>query len=529
MINQPSNIFDIISGARADYDAMRDSRHVRKRTGLAPGGGSADYHVRNEQQYLNLIEKARDLERNASIIGTSIEKAAHNVVGDGFVVCPDTGDKKLDADLYDRWTEWTEDESACDITGERTWSEMEIVSVISQIRDGDIIGIGTKDGQLQLVEGHQCRNPRRWESGSNKKNTVLGVQMNEVRKRTKYHIRTDSIDPYKTTQTEKSIAYDVRDGEGMRQLFHYYVSARSSATRGVTALSPCFQKVEMFEDLDFAKLIQAQAVSCFAIIRTREQTKHTGLPTRVTPYGNQTTEVDSDGTSRLLDELSGPMEVRAAPGEKIEGFSADVPNTNYFEHAKMLLSMFFINIGLPYVMGMMDASETNFSGWRAAMEEAKKGFRRNQRSLRDRWHRPIYHWKLAQFAADDSAIRAAQQRLKDSFFRHTWRLPKWPYIQPVEDSAAQAFRMRNGLISPRRLHGELSQDWEEIVAETIADNQFAITRAMEAANAINAQYQPSQPVHWRELMSLPTPDGINLTLPMQQPQQQPNGAPNRGN
>ena len=86
-----------------------------------------------------------------------------------------------------------------------------------------------------------------------------------------------------------------------------------------------------------------------------------------------------------------------------------------------------------------------------------------------------------------------------------------------------------GGVRPRRLHGELSQDWEEIVAETIEDNRFAITSAIEAAQQINSQYELAQPVHWRELMSLPTPDGINLTLPMQQPQQQPNGAPNRGN
>jgi hypothetical protein len=80
--NIAENLFEF----KSDYDAARESNYVRSRSGLAPMGGGADYHVRNEVQYLKLIERARDLCRNASIVGKSIEKAANNVVGDGFVV-----------------------------------------------------------------------------------------------------------------------------------------------------------------------------------------------------------------------------------------------------------------------------------------------------------------------------------------------------------------------------------------------------------------------------------------------------------
>jgi hypothetical protein len=37
-------------------------------------------------------------------------------------------------------------------------------------------------------------------------------------------------------------------------------------------------------------------------------------------------------------------------------------------------------------------------------------------------------------------------------------------------------------------------------------------RAIEAAEEINAAH-PAASVHWRELISLPTPDGIQIALP----------------
>ena len=47
---------------RADWNMSRESRFVRRRTGLPSSyGASADWHYRNENDYYNDIEKARDL------------------------------------------------------------------------------------------------------------------------------------------------------------------------------------------------------------------------------------------------------------------------------------------------------------------------------------------------------------------------------------------------------------------------------------------------------------------------------------
>lgn len=510
---------------RTDYDAMFESRFVRTRTGLAPMGGGADYHIRNETRYLKLIEMARDMERNDSIIGKTIERAAINVVQDGFTLCPETGDDALDRAIFDRWQDWATDREQCDVAGESCWHEMEQLAVHSMLRDGDILGLGTADGPLQMIESHRVRNPGKTKADN--RNIIIGVEVDDLHRRIRYHIRPESWDPQQSTQKMTSQAYDVRDEKGVRQVFHFYQPNRSSATRGLTALAPVFQIAGMFEDLNFAKLVQAQVVSCFALFRYQEASSPSSdiLPS-VQAYGVQTTENQGDGTTRLIDDLAPGVELTGKPGERLEGFSPDVPNTNYFEHAKLLLSMIAVNLGMPYSMLMLDSSGNSWSAVRVDYDEARRGFKRIQQSLIERWHEPIYLWKLRHFAAEDPAMMSQLVRLGRRFFRHQWRPPTWPYVQPVDDATGQLLRVRNGLTSPRRLHGELSQDWEEIAAETVADNAIAIKTAMAAAEQINATRGEQSPVHWRELLSLPTPDGLTLTMPVatsstpQQPQQQ---------
>lgn len=494
--------------ARADYDAMRESRFVRRRLGLAPQGGSADYHVRNEPQYLDLIEKARDMARNDNVIGKTIEKAATNCVQNGFVLDPKTGDKALDADLKARWKEFANNPDECDIQGESTWNEIEHTVVTSILRDGDIFAIGTQDGQVQMIEGHLVRNPYAFKK--NKLNTVIGIELNQYRKPTRYHIRQEPNDPFRTSNRSTSTAYRARDAQGHKQVFHIYDRTRFSQTRGVTALAPVFQIGGMFEDINFAKVVQQQVASCFAVLRYREAGTAGMFPT-INNKDLGPTSTDAT-TGRITPELAPGMEYTADVGEKLEAFSPNIPNAEYFQQAKMLMQMIGINIGVPYVEMMMDAESTNFSGFRGALDTARRNWRKVQTRLREHLHEPVYRWKVRQWMAEDGALSRAAEASGVNILSHDWRPPSWPYIQPIDDAAGQLLRVRNGLISPRRLHSEMSQDWQEIAIETIEDNAFAIHRAIRAAQALAER--TGVDVHWRELLALPMPDGLQITAPI---------------
>jgi capsid protein len=230
------------------------------------------------------------------------------------------------------------------------------------------------------------------------------------------------------------------------------------------------------------------------------------------PTGEVSQQLLADGSTRQLEGLSPGMEILSAPGETLSGFSPSVVNADFVSHVRLILQLIGINLGLPLVMVLMDASETNFSGWRGAVDEARRHFRRNQRHLICKFHTPVYQWKVRQWLAEDSALARAAKRSKIDIFGHRWNRPGWPYIDPLKDVGADLLEESNGLISPRRLHARKGAEFKDIWRETIEDNSARIAAAMAATILLNKKAPPGQEVHWREVASLPLAKGLTVKL-----------------
>ena len=506
MTTTPKGIQSSFADIRADYDATRHSRFVRRRTGVAAMGSGPDYHFRSESKYYDLIEQARDMDRNDALVGILADRRVDNIVQSGFTLDPKTGDKGLDNALWQWWEDFSNDPDQCDIAGECTWKEIERQACRSESIDGDIVVTGTEEGSYQLLESHLIR------TKSKVDNTFLGVTTNRVGKREQYHV-AEELSEFGSFGDSTPI--DVRNADGIRQVFHVYNPNRVNPTRGVTLLAPIFSISGMLEDINFAKLVQQQVVSCFAIFR-KLAAGQSGLPSVDGVYGEASTQQTDSGV-RQIEGVSPGMEIVGQPGEELQGFSPNVPNSEYFQQVKLMLQIIGVNFGLPLCLVLMDGSETNFSGWRGAVDEARKGFVADQMNLVRRLNRPAYKWKLSQHLAEtkDKALKTAYKDIGERIFQHNWNLPTWSYIEPVADAEGDATQLRNALTSPRRLHAARGKDWEEIAEESIADNAYAIERAAKQAAEINAQFPDSPMVNWRDLISLPMPQGV--TVAMQDP------------
>lgn len=484
----------------------RESRFVRRRTGLAPLGGTADYHYRNETAYYRDIEKARDMDRNDAIVGQTIDRAVSNIIQDGFTLDVKTGDTGVDEALKDYWLDWAGSPDSCDIAGEMAFNDFERHVMRSTLVDGDNATIGTRNGSLQFFEGHTIQ------SSGRSNNIVLGVELDAYRKRLRYHFKTDSITPngIKTSIEEPR---SVRDENGIRTLFHMYNAKRVTQTRGVTALAPVFALCGMFEDINFAKLVQQQIVSCFAIFREQTAIGSDGSPpsTAGDEFGDVSFEATESG-ARTIKGIAPGMEFIGNPGEKLQGFSPNVPNAEFFDHVKLMLRLISVNLGLPLNVMLMDSSESSYTGHRGAKLEAVKGWKHNQNQLKLRFHKPITLWKFRQFIDSDPALRRAEAKLGKRIFSHHWNTPSWESVDPIKDAQADALELQNALTSPRRLHGRKGQDWGEVASEMVEDYAMAIILAKRQAMEINQTIQDEQPVHWRELLPIVMPNGLKMDL-----------------
>lgn len=514
----PQNLQESFQNQKADYNMSRQSKFVRLRYGLPSTGASADWHYRSESLYYRDIEKARDMDRNDSIVGQAVTRVVDNTVQDGFPLDVKTGDRYLDADLKAMWGEWTSRAENVDFEGEKTWNEIECHTLRAVIVDGDHAILPLANGRLQMLEAHTIQT----RGHSDNENVVLGVKKNEHNQREGYYILRDDIDG-KTNRKQKEEYIEARDKDGNRQVLHQYHPKRVSQTRGVTSFAPIFETAGLYEDINFAKLVQQQAVSSFVFLR-HQGFYPDGTPTpqskgrnrggsSPTPAGAPDPEATVSALGQGQTKHIGPgTELIVPAGEKVEGFSPRVPNAEFFMHIRLMLQLIGVNLGLPLGMMMMDATEGNFSSWRGAFDEAKKGFQSNQRALRGRLHTPVYEFKVRQWLAMDPALRMASQLSGIDIFGHEFGLPGWRYIDPLKDAQGDAFQIQNALTSPRRSHAARGQDWDVVSDEIVEDNMTMIIKAKRAAMEINETLQDGQPVHWRELANMPIPSGMKMDL-----------------
>ncbi|HUX15248.1 MAG TPA: phage portal protein [Phycisphaerae bacterium] len=495
-------------GLRDDYNAARTSRFRRKRLGINPSGSSADYHYRSESDYLRMMELSREFFRNDVVVGQGVRRLIDNCIQDGFSLDPQTGDEALDLELWERWDAFAREPDACDLAGRLDFHAMERLVLQATIVDGDILALATQDGPLELIEAHRLRGPANAQTPPDTA-LVHGVLLNQHRRPLQYWITRDDLSPLAALKANADMAkYDARDKAGERQVFHIFRPDRVSQTRGVTAFAPIVDAIGMHDDIQFAKLVQQQIVSCFGFIRARQMDFGGNAPAA---HGDTSTETLRDGSSRTVEGIAPGMEMTSEPGETITAFSPNVPNAEFFDHASLILTFISINLNLPLAVLLLDPSKTNFSGWRGAIDQARMGFREIQRWLAGAFHRPVYRFKVRQWLAEDAALAKLAAQLGPKMFAHRWNPPTWAYIEPLKDGQADLLQVRNALTSPRRLHARRGADWDEVFTEIIADNSAAITAAKTAAAGINKQFPDDDaPVHWREILSLPTPDGVQI-------------------
>jgi len=494
---------------RADYAIGENNRFTPAPRGVASTGSGADYHYRSESRFLRAIERARHYDRNDMVVGQGVNRLCANVVQTGYNLDVQTGDEKLDAELEKMWWEWAEDPDLCDLEGEKTFYDLEQLTLRQTVVDGDALALLLGAGSIQLIEAHQLRTPAYFRN-----KLVHGIQLDpKTRQRVAYYVMDESLDPLQPAgRGDKYTKYDARSADGERHVLHLYDPRRYTQRRGVTALAPVGETIGMHGDVQFATLVKAQVASAFAILEENVNGVQPPVTGRPVTTGSSSTETLEDGTTRTNQGISPGMRVKAAPGYKLTGFSPNIPNPEFFPHSMLLLTFIAINLDLPVHVLLLDPSKTNFSGWRGAIDQARIRFRQIQQWHIRRFHSPVYRWKLRQFAEMYPDIRAKRDVLGPQFFNHHWHPDAWSYIEPNKDAAADLLQTSNLMLSERRRAMRLGMQFKPLVQEIIEDRVHIIREAQKAADALNAEFSGKLELTWRDIAPLPTPQGITGTL-----------------
>lgn len=494
-------VTDTFRGLKSSYQLGENNRFVAKLRGIYPLGSGADYHYADEYKFYTAIERAREFDRSNMILGQGVDRLVDNVLQDGLAPDPDSGNDEVNDALKAFWWDWTSRPTACDAGRRLTFDRMAKLTLRSVITDGDILHLLLKErGCLQPIEAHRLVTPH-----NTTRNVVHGVLLDEFGGPIEYWIAPESSDRYHLVDRVKDVARRrAFDENGEPLVLHVYNPKRFSQSRGISAFNPITFALGMHDDLQFANLVKAQVAACVALFR--ELPESAGVLPRPA-VGPQADEEMDDGSTRRREGRFPGGDYEGRPGEKLIGFSPNIPNPEFFEHASMILGFIAATLGIPVAVLLLDPTKTNFSGWRGAIDQARMGFRNIQGWMRSAFYDPVYRWKVGQWTAVDRAFADLVRRTGADPYSVKWQLPRWPYIEPLKDALADAMRIEKNLSSPRRVAADRGEDYDELVEEIVADQGALFREALEEAKAINAEF-PEARVDWRELINRQTTQSV---------------------
>lgn len=487
-----------MSEIHAGYFAGGTTRFLPRPPGIQASGSGADYHYQTESNYFLMVERARFDDRENMMLGQGINRMVANIVQNGFALQVQTGDDSIDADLTAAWNEWANDPDACDYDGERDFEQIARGLLRNRTVDGDIFALPTTGGNVQVVENHRVRNP----FGARTKITdgtgvVHGVELRNNRRVAFHFTRDDLSATGQITRKTRMRRISARDRGGNRQVFQVYDPRRFSQRRGVTAFAPIVFPTRYHDDLQFAALVNAKRSSFIALFRELAQ-DIPALPGRDRQAGTRTEVTREDGTTRTEEAGMPGQTVRGNPGERLKPWAPNIPAASFFDHSDMLLGFVACNLDLPIMVFKLDASQTNFNGYRGVIDQARMRFTQIQSDMIVQFHSPCFKWKVRQWMQRDPALRSAANRSEINILGHRWTPRGWPYIQPVQDAAADDLRLAKNLISGRRRAQERGIDFDDLTTEIVEDRATLIRKALKTAEEINRDFTDAG-VTWREI------------------------------
>ena len=483
MVKTPKafNVSEAFFEAKNDYRASKHTRFTPQLRGVSPSGSGADYHYRNETAYLHMIERARDIERNDPIVGSGIRRLTANVVQEGFTPDPDTNSRDLDSRLKELWHAWANDPDQCHSEQEFDFFQIERLVFSSIIRDGDIFPMMLRDMSIQPVEGHRPRTPLR-----TTRNVVHGIHLDERARRQEVWLSKEDLSPHQSVSHVRDIsARSFRDQDGNRQVLQCYFPRRFSQRRGVTALAPITDVAGMHDDLQYAAMVKQQLSALLVFLE--QQDPNAPAPIGGPGMGPGPTNGElGHGLQNTLSQLGAGIHYRAPRGAKVEGFSPNIPGEGFLDHSMLLMTFIAINLDLPLQVLLLDPTKTNFSGWRGAVEEARKRYREMQRDLVSQFHRPIYKWLVRRWIQTDPLASQFAAQPGVNPLHHKWQKPSWPYIEPLKDSQSDNLQRVGFLNSDSRIQAARGRDWDEVAKEIAKDRGILIRNLFTEALDIHS-------------------------------------------
>lgn len=402
------------------YNAIKNTRY-RSTRGVDP--------IRSEEIELGnydrdrLVSACLEFKRNNPIVSSISRLRKTDVVGKGLVPQANTGSDSLNAEIEERWEEFSKNP---EVTGQMDMRELQQQMVDALLFYGDC-GLIVLDKQVQLIDGSRIGNPNNSYTSSEKDKYQNGVEVNKVGKPLKYVVGNrvnGSLTDFKEINANDFI--------------HFFKRIRPQQYRGIPELAPIIDTLQDCDEYDGIEMMSAKVSASLSVAVKRQGSYEYELQNRLA-----SDEQDEDGN---LETFEPGRFHYLEPDEDISVISANGrPNVDGIQWINYLLRKVGSAVGIPLEFLIMDIGGSSFSASQGVVLQYQQTvesyqndlirvmdilYRRwlqqlildksisvpnNAKAFSVRWQRPAFRWinRSAQVQADLDYLRAGAMSLDD--------------------------------------------------------------------------------------------------------------------
>ncbi len=463
VFRQANSMLDTFAIRGGYSGASRD----RLRSNWIPSGASADEMLLDELP--DLRERSRDLIRNDGVAAGALLTTTDNVVGTGLRPQSRVDQKSLGISdeeteefqhiaerIWERWSPYA------DRLGRLSFWEMQELVMNQILMNGDVIVLNQQLDRpwrpyylaLNIIEADRLATPS---DMTGNKNIRKGVEIDDAGEPVaywicKYHPGDVTYGRRNLLDSQVYTRIPARNEYGRLIVNHLYHIKRPGQSRGEPFFAPVINKFKDLGQYLEAELIAARVCACFSVFIKRENSED---------YADASVdEKEPDGT-RLQKVSPGRID-HLRPGESIESFMPQRPGAQFDPFVEKCLRFIGAGLGLPYELIFKDFSKTNYSSARAALLEARRFFRREQKFLSEKFCQPTWENLM------DEAVLRGELPAENYFARHydytraTWTAPGWGYIEPVKEITAAKEAIKGNISTAADECAAHGKDWEEV-------------------------------------------------------------------
>lgn len=422
-------------------NGYRNARYTRVSGRTRPTEGRADFWLEVGYDRRELVDRARQLERDSVIAEALLSRATENVVGNGYKLRAQSTNPAWNDQVEEMWHEWVMNEA--DIRGLSTLHDLMALSYRSWLRDGDVGVIKHMSGALQFVESDQIANPL---GNIPTKKHIDGVELDENGKPVAFLVVTDP-DPQWAS---------VRFGQEFtrvpaQDMLYLARRQRHGQTRGLSAFSSISWLLDQIDGHLEAVTVAARMAACVGLIIER-QNRQSGL----------TQVVDSHGNVRRQLTLEPGMIGEIGQGDKIHQIDPKNPAQSFPDYLATLGRLVGLSFGLPLEIAFLDFSRTNYSSARASLLQAHKVWEIHQ-GMMARFQSEIYRWWLYR------QMTTGKVRARRDAFKHDWIMPGWKWVDPEKELNADLAAVDAGIMSLADLAEKQGKDLSKLLDARAAE------------------------------------------------------------